>query len=210
MLGNIIAAIKFSRKFYHRGNIIPARNFDRSWNRKVSSKYFHIFNDFVISSKSYPLLQLGQVSAHQPRNKFCYIEATDSSLRASASVAMYSFPNSFPFDNLVYIEIVIYPCSKSNIQSEQTFLLCTNSLHLVVPVSIHFPTVGKSHSHGVTDPGESELLGVSDWGVTDKGSHSLLETVSNQIFWWRYIKRLPHCQAVFCSSVYYTERKPNN
>ena len=31
------------------------------------------------------------------------------------------------------------------------------------------------------DLGESEFLGVSDLGVTDKGSHSLLETVSNQI-----------------------------
>ena len=53
------------------------------------------------------------------------------------------------------------------------------SLHL--PVAIHFPTVGKCHSHGATDLGESEFLGVSDWGVTDKWSHSLLETVSNQI-----------------------------
>ena len=44
---------------------------------------------------------------------------------------------------------------------------------------MHVAVVSKSHSHGATDPGESELLGVSDWGVTDKGSHSLLETVSN-------------------------------
>ena len=43
------------------------------------------------------------------------------------------------------------------------------SLHL--PVSIHFPTVGKGHLHKATDPGESELLEVSDWGVTGKGSH---------------------------------------
>ena len=56
------------------------------------------------------------------------------------------------------------------------------SLHLAV--SIHFPTVDKCHSHGATGLGESEFLGVSDWEVTDKGSHSLLETESNQIFWW--------------------------
>ena len=45
-----------------------------------------------------------------------------------------------------------------------------------------------------TDPGESELLGVSDWGVTDKGSHSLLETVSNQILWKKLASfpGLPH------------------
>ena len=43
------------------------------------------------------------------------------------------------------------------------------SLHL--PVSIHFPTVGKSHLQKATDPGESELLVVSDCGVTDKGSY---------------------------------------
>ena len=54
-----------------------------------------------------------------------------------------------------------------------------HSLHL--PVAIHFPTVGKCHSRGANDLGESEFLGVSDLGVTDKGSHSLLETVSNQI-----------------------------
>ena len=56
-------------------------------------------------------------------------EATDSSLRASASVAMYSFPNSFRLDNLYSIEIVIYPCSKSNIQCKHSYQF---SLHLYI------------------------------------------------------------------------------
>ena len=69
-------------------------------------------------------------------------------------------------------------------------------MHL--PVSIHFPTVGKCHSHGATDLGELEFPGVSDWGVTDKGTHSLLETVSNQISGGNDIfckKSLPRSQA---------------
>ena len=41
LLGNIIAAIKIFRKFYHQGNSIAARNFDRLWNCKASSMICH-------------------------------------------------------------------------------------------------------------------------------------------------------------------------
>ena len=50
---------------------------------------------------------------------------------------------------------------------------------------------------------------MSDWGVTDKGSHSLLETVSNQIF-LKKVSLIPRPPPFFCSSVYYTESKPKN
>ena len=78
-------------------------------------------------------------------------------------------------------------------------------MHL--PVSIHLPTVGECHSHGATDLGELEFPGVSDWGVTDKGTHSLLETVSNQAilvamtFSPQNVCLVPW-PLCFCSSVY--------
>ena len=90
-----------------------ARNFDCSWNFKafISASTFSMILSF-----------LPNCTPCCSRDTFMYIDieinsatkATDSSLRASASVAMYSFPNSFPFDNLV-----IYPCSKSNIHCGQ-------------------------------------------------------------------------------------------
>ena len=48
---------------------------------------------------------------------------------------------------------------KMNIQFEQTFLLCTNLLHVPAPMQ-----------------GSHKVLGVNDWGVTDTRSCSLFET----------------------------------
>ena len=100
---NGIFAIKFTRKFYHWGNIIVARNFDRWWNCKVSSKCFHIFNDFVIIFFQILHAAVGPCTFQQINVKMnSATEATDSSLRASASVAMYSFPKSFSFRKSIW------------------------------------------------------------------------------------------------------------
>ena len=125
MLRNNIAVIKFFWDFYHQRNIIAARNLYRSWNCNDSSMYFHIFNDFVISYKLYSLLQKGHVSAHQPWNNFCY--RSHRLFFESFCFCGYVFiPQLFPIWQ-PGIVIVIYRCSKSNIQCKHSYQF---SLHL--------------------------------------------------------------------------------